>query len=359
MNRREFVKKSKDSAIKMVCGMILTLLPQQVFAAAIGGEQETLQKVTLNNRADLYIRDPFILPDSATKTYYLYKSMNVELKSGQSRAGVVVYVGRDLQTWEGPTPVFHLPDGFWADRSVWAPEVHQYKGKYYLFVTFTSKHELPTPEGRPQNVKRGTQILVADSPTEPFEPFANKPHTPEDWMSLDGTLWVEEGVPYMVFCHEWWQVTDGTMELVRLKGNLSDVIGKPKTLFKATDAEWVKSLRDIGSKRHGYVTDGPFLYRTKSGRLLMIWSSFGPDKYTVGLARSTTDRLAGPWKQIDEPLLAADGGHGMILRTFDGKLVMAIHQPNSGDIRAHLFELDDTGESLSVKRELSLLGHEK
>jgi len=351
--------KSRRSAIKMICGMILTLLPYQVFGAAISREQDVLQKVTLNNRADLYIRDPFILSNPATRTYYLYKSMSVKLKSGQSRGGVVVYVGRDLQTWEGPIPVFHFPDGFWADRSVWAPEVHKYKGKYYLFVTFTSKDKLPTPEGRPQNVKRATQILVADSAIGPFKPFANKPHTPEDWMSLDGTLWVEDSVSYMIFCHEWWQVIDGTMELVQLKSDLSDVIGKPRTLFKATDAKWVKSLRDIGGKRHGYVTDGPFLYRTKSGRLLMIWSSFGRDKYTVGLARSTTDKVAGPWKQIDKPLLAANGGHGMIFRTFDGKLVMAIHQPNSGDIKAHLFELEDTGQSLSVKGELPLLDREK
>jgi hypothetical protein len=28
-------------------------------------------------------------------------------------------------------------------------------------------------------------------------------------MALDGTLWVEDGVPYMIFCHEWIQITDG------------------------------------------------------------------------------------------------------------------------------------------------------
>jgi len=39
----------------------------------------------------------------------------------------------------------------------------------------------------------------------------------------------------MVFCHEWVQTTDGTMELVRLRDDLSDVAGKPITLFRATD----------------------------------------------------------------------------------------------------------------------------
>ncbi|UCE46411.1 MAG: family 43 glycosylhydrolase [Phycisphaerales bacterium] len=77
---------------------------------------------------------PFILPDSTSETYYLYKSsMTVTLKDGRSRQGVCVYVSKDLEMWKGPIPVFHFPDGFWADQSIWAPEVHKYKGKYHLF----------------------------------------------------------------------------------------------------------------------------------------------------------------------------------------------------------------------------------
>jgi len=308
-------------------------------------------------RPDLGIRDPFVLADPATKTYYMYKSMGVRLPDGKSRGGVGVYTSKDLQTWRGPTSVFHFPDGSWADRAVWAPEVHPYKGKYYLFATFTSADKLPTPPGRPENVKRATQILVADSPLGPFEPFANQPHTPADWMSLDGTLWVEDGVPYLIFCHEWIQVTDGTMELVRLKDDLSAVVGKPQTLFKATDGTWVRSLGQVGAAYQdqlyeGYVTDGPFLYRTKTGRLLMIWSSFGEQKYAVAMAYSTTGKVAGPWVQIQEPLFKANGGHGMIFTSFDGKLILSLHQPNTGNERAHFFELEDAGDALALKREL-------
>lgn len=352
------IVSAEESSVtrKTVLILILALLWQESPGVAVAAEQYEQQEPALVSRADLYIRDPFILPDPVTKTYYLYKSMSVRLKSGQSRRGVCVYVSKDLETWKGPTPVFHFPAGFWADRSIWAPEVHKYKGRYYLFVTFTSKDELPTPQGRPQNVKRATQILMADSPAGPFKPFANRPHTPEDWMSLDGTLWVEDGVPYMIFCHEWVQIADGTMELVQLADDLSDVVGEPRTLFKATYAKWVRSLRDIGGKQHGYVTDGAFLYRTRTGRLLMIWSSFGEHKYAVGIARSKTGKVAGPWEQVDEPLVAADGGHGMIFKTFDGKLMMTLHQPNSGDIRAQLYELDDLGHILRIKRKLSLPG---
>jgi GH43 family beta-xylosidase len=299
---------------------------------------------------EIRIRDPFILADQATQTYYMYAQMDNRLDREDTNKGVEVYTSKDLESWEGPNPVFTIPSGFWGDQMVWAPEVHKYQGKYYLFVTFTAKETFGTSsEGMPLK-KRGTQILVADAPTGPFQPFRNGPHTPPDWMALDGTLWVEDSVPWMVFCHEWVQITDGTMELVRLKKDLSGTVGNPVTLFRATDAPWVKSLKDLGGQVHGYITDGPFLYRTKNGRLLMIWSSFGTQRYAVGLAYSASGKIAGPWKQIEKPLFAANGGHGMIFRTFDGQLMLVLHQPNSSpNERAQFFELQDTGDSLVLK----------
>ena len=54
-------------------------------------------------------------------------------------------------------------------------------------------------------------------------------------MALDGTLWVENNVPYMVYCHEWVQLHgDGTMELVELSEDLSQTIGTPMVLFNGS-----------------------------------------------------------------------------------------------------------------------------
>ncbi len=296
--------------------------------------------------SEIRIRDPFILPEKSTKTYYMYAQMGNRLGNGDPKKGVEVYTSKDLEQWEGPLPVFTIPEGYWADRMVWAPEVHRYKGKYYLFVTFTSKATLKAVAGRPSQVKRGTQVLVADSPLGPFKPFHNRAHTPSGWMALDGTLWVEDSCPWMIFCHEWVQTTDGTMDVVRLKPDLSDVEGAPTTLFKASDSPWV---RNLGGRHPGYVTDGPFLYRTKENKLLMIWSSFGVRGYAVGLALSTSGEVAGPWKQVDKPLFEANGGHGMIFKTFDGRLMLVLHQPNSSPKeRARFFSLEDTGDLIRL-----------
>lgn len=298
------------------------------------------------------IRDPFILADRESGYYYMYSSY-----SGKEGRGVQAYKSRDLRYWEDPEPVFLIPEGFWAGEMVWAPEVHEYRGKYYLFVTLTSDRKLAQIKGRPEIVNRGSQIFVSDEPDGPFVPFANKPHTPPGWMSLDATLWVEKGTPYMVFCHEWIQTTDGTVELIRLRRDLSATMGRPRTLFSASMAGWVRSLGSVGAlyrgeSYEGYVTDGPFIYRTSGGKLLMIWSSFGEEKYAIGLAESATGSIKGPWKIIEEPLFRANGGHGMIFRDFNNNLMLVFHQPNDSPYeRAKLFLLEDTGITIKLKHQ--------
>lgn len=326
--------------LHLLIGLILIAL----FTSATAGEPIPA--------AALRVRDPFILPDPATKTYYLYRQIaNGRGDTTQGVRGVEVYESKDLQTWTGPQIVFAQPAGFWADAEVWAPEVHAYEGEYYLFVTFSANRPLAgvgAAEAGPMR-PRGTQILVADAPTGPFRPFANRAHTPADWMALDGTLWVEDSVPWMVFCHEWHQITDGTMNLVQLAPDLSAPVGEPRVLFSATAAPWVKSMKESIGGRHGYVTDGPFPYRTKTGRLLMIWSSFGAQRYAIGIAESTTGKVAGPWFQHPDPLFKADGGHGMIFTTFEGQLMLCFHQPNSRpDERMRFFPLEDTGDTLRL-----------
>nr|WP_299346245.1 glycoside hydrolase family 43 protein [Allomuricauda sp.] len=302
---------------------------------------------------ELRIRDPFILPDSITKTYYLYGTTNNRLGEKDSIKGVEVFTSSDLKNWYGPTTVYQHAKDHWGKRMVWAPEVHKYKDKFYLFVTFTGDVMAPQSDRKPPQYKRGTQILWSDSPKGPFLPFENGPTTPNDWMSLDGTLWVENDVPYMIFCHEWAQNTDGTMEVVQLSNDLSKTVGPPSTIFTALEADWVVSLDKVkimNNKYYGYITDGCFLYRTKTGRLLMIWSSFGENGYKVAQVISETGSVKGPWKHLDQLIFKENGGHGMLFKTFDGKLMMSLHQPNSRpNERPKLFEVEDHGDYLSLK----------
>jgi arabinan endo-1,5-alpha-L-arabinosidase len=330
------------SALFTVMGIRVAVLTS--LAATPPPQSSTPSKFGTVKLTELRARDACIYPDAASQTYTMYFGSRGE----HGRAAVVAYTSKDLESWTGPTVVFERPEDWWADRNIWAPEMHAYRGKYYLFLTFDSTHEFPEQwrDWLPR-VKRGSQTLVADSPMGPFQPFANHSTLPVDMMTLDGTLWEEDGVPYMVFCHEWVQIKDGTVEMVQLTPDLSATVGEPKRLFNGSDAAWPQKSPQYGC----IVTDGPWLHRTKSGKLLMLWSSGTKTGYGVGIATSESGKLAGPWAHAATPLFADDGGHPMLFRRFDGQLMLALHQPNKTPLeREHFFEIEESGDTLVLKK---------
>ena len=285
---------------------------------------------------DIHTRDPFVLPVATEKQYYLYGTTGADAWTA-SATGFDYYTSPDLHTWDGPFPAFRPPADFWADRNFWAPEVHAYRGRWYLLASFKA-----------EGARRGTQILGADSPRGPFVPVSAGPVTPREWECLDGTLFVSvEGQPWMVFCHEWVQVGDGEICALPLSADLTAAVAPPRLLFRASEAPWTHEINSKGRK--GYVTDGPWLHRLASGTLLMLWSSFGAGGYTVGIARSASGDILGPWQQEPAPLYAGDGGHCMAFRTFDGQLWLAFHRPNpSPNERPQFVRLRESESSLEI-----------
>ncbi len=288
---------------------------------------------------DIHIRDPFVLTLPASGRYLLFGSTDENIWSGQA-TGFDCYGSSDLVHWEGPLAAFRPSPGFWSQEQYWAPEVHEHQGRYFMFATFTAPGHF-----------RGTQVLSAAAPEGPYEPWSDGPLTPPHWQCLDGTLHVDgEGTPWMVFCHEWKQVHDGAIMAQRLSPDLRTAVGVPVFLFSASEAPWARAL-DVPSVKDRefpvYVTDGPFLFRLRSGNLMMLWSSFGDDGYAMGIARSQSGTVLGPWVQEEEPLWSTDGGHGMIGRNLDGSLFLTLHQPNkSPHERAAFFPLLELEETV-------------
>lgn len=270
---------------------------------------------------DIQIRDPFVVADEATRTYHLFGSTDPDVWDGPG-TGFDGYRSTDLVDWEGPIPAFRPPAAFWGHRCFWAPEVHRFEGGWFMLATFTSAAGA-----------RGTAVLRADEPAGPFTLWSDGPVTPEGWSCLDGTLYRDDAGPWLVFCHEFVTCGDGQICSLRLTDDLRAAIGEPHLLFRASEAPWarpVAGLVDVAAVPPPHlITDGPFLHRAPSGTLSILWSSFGVDGYALGVARSATGALMGPWIQDDEPIWGRDGGHGMLFRTFDGRLHLAIHRPNT------------------------------
>ena len=274
-------------------------------------------------RQDLRIRDPFVLTDKENGKYYLYGTTDFPTPDyPNGRNTFSVYVSEDLEEFDGPYTVFDgRKSGFWATLDYWAAEVRFYCGKYYLFGSF-----------RADGVRRATQILSADSPLGPFAPISDLPQTPSEEDCLDGTLWVEDGKPYLVYCHEWLQAYDGEICAVELSRDLSRRIGEPFCLFKASEHPCVTFFTERDGKKC-YVTDGPFLFQ-ENGKLKMIWSSFIDGEYAV--LESCSDKIKGAWSHLS-PKFSKNGGHSMLFTDLKGKKKLALHCPNTDQMERPVF----------------------
>ncbi|MGI6437512.1 MAG: glycoside hydrolase family 43 protein [Sphaerochaeta sp.] len=297
------------------------------------------------DRKNIQIRDPFIFKEGGD--YYLFGTTDTNPWNAKG-VGFNAYRyagGPDFQMWEGPFSVFTPPEGFWGTHDFWAPELHLYKDKYYLFATFMA-----------EGYNRGTQILVSDHILGPFLPLTDKATTPSEWMCLDGTLFVDgEEKPWIIYCHEWVQIHDGKIVAQQLSSDLKKPVGEPIVLFGAASAPWSipRERRDGSGIVDARITDGPFMHRQKDGKLVMLWSSIGTRGYAMGCAISDSGSIIGPWRQTEEPLIATDGGHGMIFEK-DEKLFVTFHSPNkTPHERFHYVEVIETSDGLKERNDVN------
>jgi GH43 family beta-xylosidase len=291
--------------------------------------------------------DPFIVTDTERNCYWWVGDALLagQGREGKSSGGVTIRRSDDLKTFSDPINIWTPPDDFFAKRMYWAPEIHRHNGRWYMFVTTTGKIDGAVTNAFPDGKVRGTMAFVADTIEGPYEPCSDGPLTPINLVTLDGTLYVDKnGKPWMVYCHEWLQVIDGTMEAIPLSADLKQAVGEPILLFKASDAPWSKggyceNWDGVEYNKQIYVTDGCFMFHDLSGGLCMVWTTSTDGKYTTGISRSANGELTGEWTHTTEPLLADDGGHAMLFKTLDGRDMMAMHCPHTVKDRSEWLRL--------------------
>ncbi len=262
------------------------------------------------------LRDPFVLVED--DAYYLYGS-GVD---GTDWINSVWACFRNTDdslsgNWERTKELVYVrPEN--AQMKLWAPEVHKYKGHYYMFATYHSS----------LTNHKGCTVLKSDSPEGPFVEISDGHVTPHDINAIDATFYVDEdGQPWIIYVHEWTCTDDsvGRMAAARLSDDLTHMVSEPVELFRADSPSWTNRN----------VTDGCFMYRTSDGRLLMLWSNFCGNDYCVAVAESKNGRVDGEWLQHDELLFSKelsgnyDGGHGMIFKDRDGQMYLSLHSPNT------------------------------
>lgn len=324
-----------------LCLIVLTCL---TFSLILPAQKKGNIPVRKNIPLDsITLSDPAILTDRKTSMYYM------------TGTGGLLWKSKDLKLWEGPFQVAQTDPQSWMGPTpmIWAAELHHYKDKYYYFATFTNQAVMiDTVRGTPIE-RRASHILVSDKPDGPYVPMKDPTYLPADKPTLDGTFWVDkDGKPYMIYCYEWLQNWNGTIEKIELKPDLSGSVGEGKLLFRASDSPWSREKDENGKIGPHKVTDGPYLFTTRTGRLGMIWTSWIYDVYVQGVAYSESGTLDGPWIQEKEIITPENFGHGMLFQTLEGKWLMSVHshENRNGHYHRvpHLFEVDLSGDKLVV-----------
>ncbi len=318
-------KKLLTAAALALCGV-----------CAISVSSCTRAPAALTADTCVQVRDPFVLEHEGV--YYMYGT-------GLAWDGYGCVTSKDLQVWSEPVKVYEPEGDCDGEGDWWAPECHYYNGSFYLFATYRSA----------ATGKRGVGIFRSADPLGPFELITGGHVTPKEHDAIDGTLYVdEEGQPWMVYVGEWTSNEDGVGDMMaaKLSEDLTAFVSEPIRLFRAADG-----------RGYGNITDGPFLYRTAKGRLIMLWSNFNSKDYCVCVAYSDNGKIDGTWRQqpgalYEQTKNRPDGGHGMLFTAPDGTLTLSMHSPNvdseTDPTTAVFVPVADIGNTLILKCEDSL-----
>ena len=282
------------------------------------------------------LRDPFIYQENGT--YYMVATASNE------------GVGDDWWHLWKATKDFKDPTNEWvdlgyvidqytvtegeviSDNNHWAPELYKYNNKYYIITTTEIDNQHSAYPGRGCAVFESDTLVDRSGKASKFKRIS---YHDEDGTKvfgriteptrnyIDGHLFVENNVPYMVYVGEHVSAPegDGQMCAARMSDDLTHFVDEPVVLFTATQAPWVVRPSD------GFVTDGPFIYKLSSGKLLMLWSSYYVEDGSYCMGYATADSVLGPWTQHERliyeqsmlsgyespvPNFSLEGGHGML-----------------------------------------------
>ena len=300
------------------------------------------------NPLSVALGDPFIIYDKPSDTYFLYGT-------GGTKNGFVVYSSKDLKDWKNDGVIYSNEQAnSWGTKDFWAPEVYNWDNKYYLFY---SAHWKENPNNELENYKIG--VAVSDSPRGPFKDISDKPLFDPGYPIIDANVYVaEDGSKYLYYsrcCYKhpveseiadwakekglYKEIEESWVYGIRLKSDLSGVIGEPQLLLRppvsVTDkqAEW-----ESRSVTHGEInrrwTEGSYLFKLNNLYYMMYSANhYAGPYYAVGYA--TSGSPLGPFVKSDRnPVLEKNNekggdvtgtGHNSVFTGKDGKMYCVYH----------------------------------
>ena len=263
-------------------------------------------------REDLHIRDPFVFCRDGK--YYLLGTTGDDCWNKGSN--LLLYESTDLENFSQKC-VMVKGDYLNGYTNIWAPELHEYEGRYYLIFSVYRDDK-----------GRGSIIFVSDDINGEFKPLTGEYITPEKWGCLDATLFVYKGEPYLCFSNEWTTpITgdgDGSLFIAKLSRDLKTIADKPRKIISGKYSGFALEINER-NEVFGYVAEGPYLYE-ENGNVVLLWSTFTKTGYSV-IKSVSKNGIYGEY-EFEKKIFEKDGGHCMRFKAFNGKTLITLHQPN-------------------------------
>jgi beta-xylosidase len=222
---------------------------------------------------------------------------------------------RDLVNWEVIGAVFQRRP-VWATGSFWAPEISQYRGRFFVYYV-----------GR----KKGGPLCVAvATAARPQGPYADHgPLVCQEVGSIDPFPATDEnGARYLLWKEDGNSVSRPTpIWAQRLSEDGTRLVGERRELIH-NDQPWEKHP----TLPFGNLVEGPSVVRRNGWFYLFYSGNFCCGRecdYALGVARSR--RLLGPWeKNPRNPILAGNDawkcpGHGTVIEDARGRYFLLYH----------------------------------
>tara|TARA_R110002049_G_scaffold76250_4_gene196112 strand:- start:42479 stop:43468 length:990 start_codon:yes stop_codon:yes gene_type:complete len=280
--------------------------------------QETNEKHYTNPVSNITgIGDPFVLTHDGV--YYMYCTSETKLKKG-----FYVWTSKDLVNWEKQgLALSNDTPGVLGNNRFWAPEVIEYKGKFYM--TYSA--------GNVDNILK-LCLAVSDSPEGPFKSYQS-PWYDHKLNHIDATIFIDDnGKPYTYFVRDCsTNIINGRKTsqifVAQLSNDLKTFVTEPKLVITPD-----KTYEDINGTQ--LWNEGPFVLK-REGKYYMTYSANGFNTNEYCVAYATADNPFGPWTKAEEnPILKANmaigvsgPGHNSFAYSPNGKELFMIYHAHT------------------------------
>lgn len=229
---------------------------------------------------------------------------------------------RDLINWEIVGSVFERRPA-WSVGSYWAPELSQYRGRFFVYYTARKK----------ETNSLCVAVATARTPTGPYTDHG--PLVCQTVGSIDGfPVTDESGRRFLLWKEDGNSVSKPTpIWAQQLSADGTRLIGERQEILRNTEP-WEKHA----SLPYGDLIEGPAIVR-RNGWFYMFYSGnfccARECNYMMGVARSR--KILGPWeKNPANPILAANEnwkcpGHGTVVSDTRGRDWLMYHAMDPKD----------------------------